>query len=107
MLISPDLIGWLVEDALGCIEFGTVEVPSNPLLNMGEASPLSQCFRDESGLYFTGEPVWIQAVDIFDVTGRLLYSGRPDAQGRIALDHVGLVVVRMTDKASTVWTTLR
>ena len=107
MLISPDLIGWLVEDAEGCIEFGTVEVPSNPLLNVGETSPLSQCFRDESGLYFTEESVWIQAVDIFDVTGRLLYSGRPDAQGRIALTHVGLVVVRMMDKAGTVWTTLR
>jgi hypothetical protein len=96
-----------VEDAEGCIVFGTVDVPSNPLLGVREVLPLIECVRDESGLHFTGEPVWIQAVDVFDVTGRLLSSGRPDAHGRMALAHVGLVVVRMTDKAGTVWTTLR
>jgi hypothetical protein len=104
ILISPDLAGWLVEDAEGCIVFGTVEVPANPLLNVREASPWSQCFRDEWGLHFTGDPV---SIEVVDVTGRLLYLGRPDAQGRIALAHVGLVVIRVTDKAGTVWSALR
>ena len=107
MLLSPDLIGWLVEDAQGCLAFGTVEVPSNPLLGVGEARPFIQCIRDETGLRFSGDHVSFCVVEVMDVTGRLLHSGRPDAQGRVALAHVGLVVVRMTDKAGLVWTALR
>ena len=106
-LLSPDLIGWLVEDASGCIAFGTVDVPSNPLLDVGEVSPLTRCIRDESGLRFTGDPLRIEVVDIVDFTGRLLHSGSPDHHGRIVLAHTGLVVVRVTDKAGAVWTLLR
>ena len=107
MLVSPDFIGWLVEDASGCIVFGTVDVPANPLLGVGEALPWVDCIRDESGLSFSGNRAAIDEVNVFDVTGRLLYSGSLDPQGRIVLVHVGLMVVRVMDNRGAVWTTLR
>ena len=106
-LEAPGFIGWLVQDAAGCFAFGTVDIPSNPLLGVREPLVQLGCVRDESGLLFVGDPAAIHWVHVVDVTGRLLFSGSPDGQGRVALTGVGMVVVRVMDVAGTVRTTIR
>lgn len=104
-LIAPGFLAWLVQDAAGCLKFATVEVPSNPLYSVEINLANLKCIRDEWGLLFSGPlPVFV-TVYVHDLSGKMLYSGPVDEEGRIWIRPSGLCLIRITnDKGhSQVW----
>ncbi len=104
-LLAPGFLGWLVEDAQGCIAFGTVEVPSNPLQSVETMAPVHGCVREEGGIRILGQDFAGLEVELHDLTGRLLFRGNVLESGRIPYRVDGVVLVRLTDRLgrSSVW----
>ena len=104
-LLAPGFLGWLVEDAQGCIAFGTVEVPSNPLQSIETMAPVHGCVREEEGIRILGQDFAGLEVELHDLTGRLLFRGNVPHSGRIPCRVDRVVLVRLTDRLgrSSVW----
>ena len=104
-LLAPGFLGWLVEDAQGCIAFGTVEVPSNPLQSVETMAPVDGCVREEGGIRMLGQDFAGLEVELHDLTGRLLFQGNVLESGRIPYRVDGVVLVTLTDRLgrSSVW----
>jgi len=96
-LMAPGFLGWLVQDSQGCVQFGTVQVPANPLQSVEGQDLSMDCVRDEWGLWFSGNIPREMTVQVHDLMGRALFSGRTDPQGRIWIRSTGVLLVRMTD----------
>ena len=94
-----------MEDAQGCIAFGTVEVPSNPLQSVETMAPVDGCVREEGGIRMLGQDFAGLEVELHDLTGRLLFQGNVLESGRIPYRVDGVVLVTLTDRLgrSSVW----
>ena len=104
-LLAPGFLGWLVEDNQGCLVFGTVDVPSNPLQSFETTAPVLGCLREEGGIRMVGGDFAGLEVELLDLTGRLLFQGEVDDSGRIPFSVEGVVLVQVRDflGRSSVW----
>ena len=104
-LLAPGFLGWLVEDAQGCIAFGTVEVSSNPLQSVEALASVHGCVREEGAIRFIGLDVSGLDVELHDLNGRLLFQGKTKDSGRIPFTAEGAVLIRVKDwlGRSSVW----
>ena len=79
-VLAPVSLGWLVEDANGCLDLGVVQIASNPLADVSdvELTPW-RCLRDEEGIRIEAyrEGNWI--IELWALDGRLLL--RTEATG--------------------------
>jgi hypothetical protein len=104
-LLAPGFLGWLVEDAQGCLAFGTVEVSSNPLQSVEALASVHGCVREEGAIRFIGPDVSSLDVELHDLSGRLLFQGKTKDSGRIPFTAEGAVLIRVRDwlGRSSVW----
>lgn len=104
-LLAPGFLGWLVEDAQGCIAFGTIEVSSNPLQSVEAMALVQGCVREEGTIRFIGPDVSGLDVELHDLSGRLLFQGKTEGSGRIPFTAEGAVLIRVRDwlGRSSVW----
>lgn len=94
--LSPAVLGWLVEDANGCVLFGTVDVPGNPL-QVGEMRGWSmQCHRDAEGVRFSGIFPVDGRVRIFDPLGRNLFDA-PLTSHSVPLSSSSFLLIQVLD----------
>lgn len=91
LLLAPGIVGWLVEDAHGCLAFGTLQLDVNsvPLDPFGEW----RCLRDGEWLVITG-PSTGGTLALFDLTGRRLISTEWTTARKLPLSGMGPVLVR-------------
>ena len=69
--LAPSSLGWLVEDANGCLNLGVVQVPENPSTGLSVSPEFSgQCWRMDGVLHFGGVGPMVAHVDVWDVDGR-------------------------------------
>lgn len=94
--LSPTVLGWLVEDANGCVEFGTVDVPGNPLQGVASIPWEMHCSRDAEGIHFSGHLPPEGWVRIFDSVGRRLMDA-PMTSFWMPLSSPSLLLIQVFD----------
>lgn len=73
---APGAVGWVVEDAQGCLSVGVSDIAENPLAGVGfEVHPELVPIRLGSRLEWSGPMDGVTGLQIWDRTGRLLYQG--------------------------------
>jgi len=74
---APAGLGWFISDANGCLDLGVIEVPSNPLADVGERPAEDWgCTRVDGALHFSGRTGMSLEVALYDLSGRQVASPR-------------------------------
>ncbi len=101
-VLAPVSLGWLVEDANGCLDLGVVQIASNPLADVPDAEPAPwHCLRDAEGIRIDTfrEGNWL--IELWALDGRLLL--REEAAGvmfQTPLSGSTPVLIRMRSEAT-------
>lgn len=73
--LAPAGLGWFISDANGCLDLGVIEIPSNPLADVGETTSGEwDCMRMDGALHFTGSVGMPLEVALFDLSGRQIVA---------------------------------
>ena len=73
--LAPASVGWLVQDANGCLDLGAVQIPSNPLADAGAMeSPNWTCSRTGESIQVSGDLGAGSSVTVYGIDGRRLGS---------------------------------
>ena len=105
--LAPTTLGWTVEDAQGCGQSGNLDLEINgaPLLPASFSSPL-RCWRSGGFIGFDGPPLRGR-IEIFDLTGRLFWSGLWSSSDLIPCDFDAPLIVRAYPRGGAVQVFLR
>jgi len=77
-VVAPAFLGWLVEDANGCLDLGVIQIPSNPLAGVpGEMAESWMCIRDGSVLRMELPSGRSWFVEAWSLDGRLIGQWSP------------------------------
>lgn len=92
--LAPTSLGWAVEDAGGCVQSGALDleinsVGSHPTGRLGGL----RCWRAGGMVGFEG-PSMQGRIALYDLTGRLWWSGRWASTDRIPCDAIGPLIIR-------------
>jgi len=72
-VLAPASIGWLVQDANGCLDLGAVQIESNPLAGVSATDGVSwSCLRLGESLRLDGNRTMQGEVEVYGLDGSLL-----------------------------------
>ena len=72
---APGIIGWVVEDANGCLSVGAADIAENPLSDLSEAGwPDPAPVREGGMITWSGPTCGLVSVRVFDRLGRVLVT---------------------------------
>lgn len=74
-VLAPASVGWLVQDANGCLDLGAVQIQSNPLAGVGVMeAPSWRCARIGESIQLSGDFGTGSSVMVYGLDGRCLGS---------------------------------
>ena len=106
-VLAPASLDWVVEDAGGCGQSGTLDLEVNgtgPHFT-GMLGGL-RCWRADGVVGFEG-PVMRGRIELYDLTGRLWWSDSWSTTDRISCDAKGPMIIRTYSDGGKVWVFLR
>ena len=98
--VAPISLGWFVQDANGCLDLGVLQIESNPLADVPDFfhPNLWECQRDGGALRFKGPEDVLMEMQVFDLSGRLLFHREGLANGAVVFGELPkFVVVHLMD----------
>lgn len=107
LFVAPGTLGWLVQDAQGCLSQGVLQLGVNDVLpnfTGDRAQPL--CVRTENLLTFSG-PYQEGEISLYDLTGRSWFKGHWATTSSIPIHCPGPILVRVTTRSGQVHSFLR
>lgn len=107
LMLTPGTIGWLVQDAEGCLAYGTLQLEVNAVGNPSTSISDPWICRREAGWIGITGPGGTGILTLFDLTGRMMashawISGRP-----VAVPSDGPLIIRLISDAGGVRVFLR